>query len=346
MKVLLINNRFPTKKKPHIATFIKSIFESIKASDNNVDLLISRRNKLKGVAKLFDSFLFYLQIIFFRNYKNYDVLYINRFNHFGFILSTKIQKNQEVIIHWHGSELRSMNLSHKFSLRFIKTRYFHIVPSLYYKNLLISKLCINKGNIFISPSGGVDFSLFNTGKGACSDTQEVVLGFASGAKKEKGLDLVLQLIKDLNDLEEQTEKTISFEIIEYGDEIGKLKETEELINITLLQPLEKNKMPEFYNNCDILLFPTHEESLGLVGLEAMACNIPVVGTNCTALPEYIISGKTGELFDKGNYNSFKNAVIQVITNIQEYSPREFISHYSKDEVVEGYRRIFKEINTK
>ena len=56
MKVLLINNRFPTKKKPHIATFIKSIFESIKASDNNVDLLISKRNKLKGVAKVIDSF--------------------------------------------------------------------------------------------------------------------------------------------------------------------------------------------------------------------------------------------------------------------------------------------------
>ena len=57
-------------------------------------------------------------------------------------------------------------------------------------------------------------------------------------------------------------------------------------------------MPQFYNSCDILLFPTHHESLGLVGLEAMACNKPVVGSNCTALPEYIIPGKTGELFEK------------------------------------------------
>ena len=346
MKILLINNRFPTKKKPYIATFIKSIFDSLKACGNDVDLLISKRNKLKGLAKIIDSLFFYFQLSFFCNYKSYDILYINRFNHFGFILATKIQENHKVIIHWHGSELREINLLHQFSFKLIKARYFHIVPSLYYKNLLVSKLNISEKNIFISPSGGVDFSLFKDNVKICRNNHKIVLGFASGAKKQKGFDFILQLMKDLNDIERQTKKVILFEIIEYGDETGKLKEMESLESVNLLKPLEKNKMPEFYNHCDILLFPTHHESLGLVGLEAMACNIPVVGTNCTALPEYIFSRKTGELFDKDDYYSFKKAVIEVIINITEYSPREFILQYSKDEVAKGYRKMFKMIKIK
>jgi len=344
MKILLLNNRYPSVEQPHIATFIKSIFESLKNCGADVDLLISSRNKLSGIPKTLDTTLYYLQLIFFTKYKLYELLYINRFNHFGFILATKIRKNHKVIIHWHGSELRNFNILHQFSFIFIKKKYFHIVPSKYYKELLMSKLNINEEKIFISPSGGVDFLLFCEKKEISYSEESIILGFASGAKMEKGFDLVLQLIHDLDDIEMLTGKDISVRLIEYGAEKETLNQIRTMSNISLVIPMKKEKMPQFYNSCDILLFPTHHESLGLVGIEAMACNKPVVGSNCTALPEYIIPGKTGELFEKDDYESFKKGVIKVINNIGDYSPREHIGNYSKDKVDDGYGKLLEIIN--
>jgi len=55
------------------------------------------------------------------------------------------------------------------------------------------------------------------------------------------------------------------------------------------------RMPEIYNLCDMLLFPTRLEGFGLSAAEAMACAKPVVSTDCSALPELITSGKEGFL---------------------------------------------------
>lgn len=50
-----------------------------------------------------------------------------------------------------------------------------------------------------------------------------------------------------------------------------------------------------------MIFPTMlYESLGLVGIEAMACGCPVIGSNIGCLPEYIKDGITGFLFESGN----------------------------------------------
>lgn len=342
MKILLINNRYPTSEMPHIATFIRSIFESLISCGASVHLLVSKRNKLGGIQKIIDSVLFYIQLIFYK-YNSYDLLYINRFNHFGFILATKIKNRHKVVIHWHGSELRNINRLHRLSFYFLKKRYFHIVPSEYYKMLLKSSLNINNDKIIISPSGGVDFSLFKEEKGDAVNKNSIVLGFASGAKKEKGFSLVIQLINELKEISSLVGKEVFVKIIEYGEEKKLLNEIRDLEKVILVKPMEKNEMLSFYNSCDILLFPTHYESLGLVGLEAMACNKPVVGTDCTSLPEYIIPGKTGLLFEKDNYDSFKESVLQLINNIEDYKPREYIKHYSKEKVNIGYNNILEKI---
>jgi len=347
MKILLINNRFPSEKKPYIATFIKSIYSILKETGNQVDLLVSKRNRLDSFFKTIDSFFFYLQLLFFNNYLIYDIIYINRFNHFGFLLSPRIKGHQHVIIHWHGSELRRINLLHKLSFLFLKSTYLHIVPSLYYKNQLISTLPINEKQIVISPSGGVDLNIFRENiKNNKEYRDKIVLGFASGAKKEKGFNLIIQLINDLNDIQDITNKNIQCNIIEYGEMRNELLKFKSTNNIKIIEPLHKDGMPDFYNNCDILLFPTSHESLGLVALEALACNIPVIGTDCTALPEYIIPGKTGELFTKGDYESFKASIIKVISNAKDYLPNQYIDSYSKIEVVKSYNNIINSLKAK
>lgn len=55
----------------------------------------------------------------------------------------------------------------------------------------------------------------------------------------------------------------------------------------------EEELPEVYRSCDIFLWPTHREGFGLPPLEAMACGIPVVGTDAGAMNDFMQEGKTG-----------------------------------------------------
>ena len=86
------------------------------------------------------------------------------------------------------------------------------------------------------------------------------------------------------------------------------------------------------------------ESLGLVVLEAMACNIPVISRKLAAFPEFVIPDQTGELLEPDDFpDGFFQKIIRIAGNRQNYLPREFIrKQYSKESVVAFYRRMIRE----
>jgi L-malate glycosyltransferase len=59
------------------------------------------------------------------------------------------------------------------------------------------------------------------------------------------------------------------------------------------QNLQEDELPYLYRSCDIFLWPTHREGFGLPPMEAMACGVPVVGTDAGAMPDYMKDGVTG-----------------------------------------------------
>ena len=59
-----------------------------------------------------------------------------------------------------------------------------------------------------------------------------------------------------------------------------------------------------YQQSDALLFPTRVEGFGLVALEAMACGVPVIATDCCALPEIVENGVSGILCPRDDLNAF------------------------------------------
>lgn len=57
------------------------------------------------------------------------------------------------------------------------------------------------------------------------------------------------------------------------------------------------ELPAYYRTLDAFLLPSHQEGLGIVGLEAMACGCPVVSTRCGGPEEYVRDGHNGFLVD-------------------------------------------------
>lgn len=63
----------------------------------------------------------------------------------------------------------------------------------------------------------------------------------------------------------------------------------------ILDPMEWVDMAKLYSSADVFLTTTLAEGFGLPVVESMACGTPVIGSNCSTLPEHI--GDTGWLID-------------------------------------------------
>ena len=53
----------------------------------------------------------------------------------------------------------------------------------------------------------------------------------------------------------------------------------------------------FYQSLDVFVIPSHQEGLAVVGVEAMACGLPIVSTRCRGPADYVKEGETGLFAD-------------------------------------------------
>ena len=73
-------------------------------------------------------------------------------------------------------------------------------------------------------------------------------------------------------------------------------------------------MEEILPLADVFLLPSSSESFGLVALEAMSAEVPVVASNAGGLPEVIEHGQTGYLHDSGHVGGFVASVLRLLGN--------------------------------
>lgn len=71
-------------------------------------------------------------------------------------------------------------------------------------------------------------------------------------------------------------------------------------NIKFLGALEYNELRKEYSECSVFVFPSKEESQGIVLLEAMAAGKPVVATRIGGIPYVVKHEETGLLVEYGN----------------------------------------------
>ncbi|OGF64629.1 MAG: N-acetyl-alpha-D-glucosaminyl L-malate synthase BshA [Candidatus Fischerbacteria bacterium RBG_13_37_8] len=106
---------------------------------------------------------------------------------------------------------------------------------------------------------------------------------------------------------------------------------------------------ELLQSSDILLLPSELESFGLVALEAMSCETPVVSTNVGGLPEVIVHDETGYLTKVGDIKNMAEYCLKILTNpslkttLGKNARLRAQNLFDTNKVVPLYEQLYKQI---
>jgi glycosyltransferase involved in cell wall biosynthesis len=88
-------------------------------------------------------------------------------------------------------------------------------------------------------------------------------------------------------------------------------------NVEFLGFVPEERLVEHYNRCDAFVLPSvssEQEGFGIVLLEAMACEKPVIGTDIVGVAEDVSRCNAGRIVEPRDVNALADAILEIITN--------------------------------
>jgi len=174
---------------------------------------------------------------------------------------------------------------------------------------LVSFYDADPGKIVTVPPG-VDLSTFRPGDRAAArralglGDADIVLSFAGRIQPLKAPDVMLRAAAELLDRDPRLVRRLVLLVIggPSGSGLERPHELAELAAalgigglVRFLRPQPPERLAEVYRAADLVAVPSHNESFGLVALEAQACGTPVVAAAVGGLPVAVADGVSGVL---------------------------------------------------
>mgnify|MGYP001109534124 CR=1 FL=1 len=73
-------------------------------------------------------------------------------------------------------------------------------------------------------------------------------------------------------------------------------------------------LPQYYCAANVFVITSHYDNFPNTVLEAMACELPVIGTRVGGIPQQIKDGVNGFLIENNNLGEFKDTVLKLVNN--------------------------------
>ena len=338
VKLLLVSNMYPSECYPAYGIFVKKIKEGLSEFDFDLSDSVVMTKKSNQLTRIIFYFLFYAKIIYKVLFKSYDAIYVHYISHCSpaiFILLL-IKPKIKVISNTHGSDVLRVNskLLKYFSRYVLDKSYLIVSPSKYFiKHIKSVYTLTDKNKIITFPSGGIDTNFFKPL--IKSNNEKFTIGFISRIDKGKGWDILIDAINELKP------KSLNMNVIIGGggkqvDQMkAKIKENQLEDIINYIDVVNPNDLPSVYNQFDVFVFSSElDESLGLVGLEALSCGIPIIASDIGGQTSYV-NEKNGLLFKTGNSSELAmkiNTFLMQDLSEMKHQARETALNYDKEKV--------------
>lgn len=330
-KILLISNMYPSDKYKHYGVFVQNTENLLRNSGYHVDVSALTKKDSK-LTKLIGYSLFYLKAILLVITNNYDILYVHYISHCALLVKIikKIKPNIKLVINVHGNDVVPEDKHDEEFIPLVKQIMPMvdrcIVPSKYFQQIMINEYHLSNDIVKVFPSGGVNLEVFKPR----DKDEKIRIGYIGRYEIKKGWEVFLKAISLLN------RKDIEIVMVGTGNEEHKVDKMIEEYNLKVIKypMLNQKDLAKLYASLDIFIFPTYRksESLGLVGLEAMACGAITIASNMAGPTSYIKDGINGFLFVPKDEIDLKNKLKYVLS----------LNNYEKNKIRDEALKTVKE----
>ncbi len=211
-----------------------------------------------------------------------------------------------------------------------------------------------KGKMAIMPQIGIDTNLFYPRK-VIEDHHIFTIGYVGRIVREKGVDIIFDAAKRLLENNIQLQILIcgsgdnEQELQMYAKHLGLAK------YVRWLGALNHDRVPEVLAQLDVLILPSRtvegkwKEQFGHVLVEAMAMGIPVIGSDCGAIPEVI--GRPDLVFPENNHLALVQIIEKLIDNpgwklgISSFLSSRAVSEYSDQRIADRLHELWRGVLT-
>ncbi|MFT6926882.1 MAG: glycosyltransferase involved in cell wall biosynthesis [Psychromonas sp.] len=355
MKVIFVSNLYPSEKEPYKGSFVKNIYNEFSNLGTDVCLIRLEHFGLSKWLKIASFLSFYIKSFFAALFsKNGDVFYIHYTSHSSLgVLFASLFKKINIVANVHGSDIipeisngKILASIKRYISKMILSRSDYVIsPSGYFKETLHKEYNIDLSTIFVSPSGGVNNSIFEPQKNSF-DPQNITFGYVGRLEEDKGIfDLI-----DCYIVLSAINPNINLIIVGSGSAHARVQNiTRHQPTIELYRGRSQPELAGIYNSIDYLVFPScrKSESLGLVPIEAMMCGTPVISSRIGATGDYIKDELKDLSFDSGNKEQLLECMKKAISLDKIYYnelaslSQKIANEFKSDKVISDLLNFFK-----
>lgn len=188
-----------------------------------------------------------------------------------------------------------------------------IIVSSMHMYSLAKKIGVDEKKLKLIPVG-VNVSRFNTANPISLEGFPKIV-FVGRLVKAKGVEVVIRSLL----MVKKVYPNVKLYIIGEGSSKNEFKELTKklgLLNNTLFSGfVDASILPSYYKSADICIFPSiYQEPFGIVLLEAMASEKPVIASNIGGMKEIIKNGVNGLLVEPGDWKGLAEAILYLTNN--------------------------------
>jgi N-acetyl-alpha-D-glucosaminyl L-malate synthase BshA len=110
----------------------------------------------------------------------------------------------------------------------------------------------------------------------------------------------------------------------------------------------RHDVTSLLSRSDLLVMTSLAESFCLAALEAMACGVPVLATKVGGVPEVVIDGRSGMLFENGDRETAVRQAVSLLSDPDRHKTMRAAavrraSHFSRVEIAAQYEALYREL---